>query len=52
MVTKIGKVITNYENLLPIKSHNPLNTWSCEVTSYIKNISPLPQCLWSPYLAG
>ena len=29
--TKIGKVVTYYEKLQPIKSHNPLNTWSCEV---------------------
>ena len=48
-----GKMVIHYKKPQPIKSHNPLNTWSCEVTWQIKNIlSPLPQYLWPPNLAG
>ena len=28
MVTKLGKVVTYYKKLQPIKSHKPLNAWS------------------------
>ena len=28
MATKLGKVVTYYKKLQPIKSDNPLNTWS------------------------
>ena len=32
----------------PIKSHDPLITWSCKIMWYIKNIeSPLSKYLWS-----
>ena len=32
MATKLGKIVTYYKELQPIKPHNPLNTWSHEVT--------------------
>ena len=34
------------------KVNNPLITWSCKIAWQIKNIFPLPQCLWPPNLAG
>ena len=40
----------HYELLL-IKSHNHIITWSWETTWQTKNISPLPQYLWSQNLA-
>ena len=44
MATKLGRVVT-YNDVLPsIKSHDPLMTWSCDITSQTKSIrSPLPQ---------
>ena len=45
MVKKLDRVMTELE-LLPIKSRDPLFTWSCEITRQIKNISPLSQCIW------
>ena len=39
MATKLGKVVTYYENVPPNKLHNPLNTWSREAMWQIKNIS-------------
>ena len=42
MVTKFGRVVNYNEGLLPIKSYNPLTTWSSEVTWQTKaNIFPL-----------
>ena len=32
MAIKLGKVVTYYQKLQPIKIHNPLNTWAREVT--------------------
>ena len=32
IATKLGEVVTYYKKLQPIKSHNPLNTCSREVT--------------------
>ena len=53
MVTKLDKVVTYFKKLQPIKSHNQLNTWSRDVTWLIINIlSPLPEYLWAPNLAG
>ena len=47
------KVVSYYNELPPIKSDNPLNTWSFEITWHIKNVlSPLPQCLKPPKLAA
>ena len=31
-ITKLGKVVTHHKTLLPIKSHEPLTTWSSEIT--------------------
>ena len=39
MTPKLGKMVAYYKKLQSIKSHNPLNTWSREVT-------------WLPNLAG
>ena len=50
MPTKHDKV-THWQGLSPINSHNPLNMHSGEATLQIKNISPLPQCLWSQDLS-
>ena len=39
--TTLGSMVTYHEKLLTIKSHDPLTTWSCEITIQTKNISPL-----------
>ena len=52
MATKLDKVVTYDKKLPPTKLENLLNTLSCEATWKIENISPLPQCLWPPNLAG
>ena len=47
------QMITYHDGLLPIKSHDPLIMWSCEITRQIKIIvSPLSECLWLSKLAG
>ena len=33
-----GKMVTSCHGLPPMKSHNPLNTWSFQVIWYIKNV--------------
>ena len=38
--------------MLSIKSHNPLITWTHQVTWRINVISPYPRNLWTPNLAG
>ena len=44
---KLGKVESYYKGLPRIKSRNPLNTWSHEVTRQTKYVkSLLPQGLW------
>ena len=40
MATKQGKVVTFPEGAPPINSHNPLNTWSCEITWQTEKIIP------------
>ena len=51
MAIKLGKEVIYYNGLLCQKSHNPLNTWSHQVTWQIKYvISLLPQCLKPPNL--
>ena len=32
MATKLGRMVTYLDGLLPMKSHDPLITWSCEIT--------------------
>ena len=45
--------VTYLNELLPIKSRDPLITWSCKITRHTKIIiAPLQQCLWPPNLAG
>ena len=34
----LAKMVTHYEGLPRIKSHNLLNTWSFEITWQIKNV--------------
>ena len=43
MATKLGRVRIYNKELLSIKLHNPLNTWSREVMWQIKNISTAMQ---------
>ena len=43
-------MVAYFERFSLIKSHNPLNTLSREITKLIK--SQLSQCLWSPNFAG
>ena len=31
MATKLGRMIASLDGLLPIMSHDPLITWSCEI---------------------
>ena len=31
MATKLGRIVPYVDELLPIKSHDPLITWSCEI---------------------
>ena len=51
--TKLGRMINNLDTLLPIKSHDPLITWSCDITRQTKtSISPVSACLWPPNLTG
>ena len=46
--TKLDRVGIYNEELLPIKPHDPLVTWSCEITWPTKTTtSLLPQCLCS-----
>ena len=40
IATKLGRVFTDNEEFPLVKSHDPLITWSCEVTWQIKDISP------------
>ena len=50
MTTKLGRMVTCVEGLLPMKSHDPLIMWSGKITRQTKTIrSSLPQCLWPPY---
>ena len=38
--------------LLPIKYNDHIITWFCQIMWQSKNISPLPQCLWTQNLAA
>ena len=54
--TQVGagdvRMETYLDGLLPIKSHDPLITWSCKITWQIKFfIFLLPKCLWPRNLA-
>ena len=53
LTTKLSRIRTYFEGLLPINLLNSLVTWSCEITWQTKTIiSPIQQCLWPPILAG
>ena len=52
MATKLERIVTYLEGRLPMNSHEALTMWSYEITWKIKNISPIPLCLWPPNLAG
>ena len=43
--TQLIRVLTYHEGLPPVKTHNPLITWSCKITWQAKNIL-LSQCPW------
>ena len=38
MATKLGRIVTFHEGIPLRKSHDPLTTWSCEITWQTKNI--------------
>ena len=53
MATKPKRMITYVDGFLPIKSHDPLITWSCKITWQTKIIiSSLLQWLWPPNVVG
>ena len=53
MSTKLTKEVTYHERLLPIKSHDLLVMWSCDITWQTKTIiSPLPLDLWLTNVTG
>ena len=53
MATKLDRMLTYLDGLLPIKSNDPLITWFYKITWHIKTIIFwLPQCLCLPNLAG
>ena len=53
MTTKLDRMVTYLEGLLTIKPFNALITWYFKVTWKTKIIiSPLPEYLWPPNLAG
>ena len=53
IVTKLGKMVTDSEKLLPIKSHDPLIICSYKITWQTKTIiSQRLECLWSPNMVG
>ena len=49
LATKLSRMVTYLEGLLPKKWLNPLTAWSCEITWQNKAIKyPIPKSLWSP----
>ena len=53
MTTKLGKMATYLDEILPIKLHHPTIALSCKIKWQLKVIvSQLPQCLWLPNLAS
>ena len=49
MATKLCKMVTYLDGLLPIKLHDPLITWLCEILGKTKTIiSPLTLDQWPP----
>ena len=49
MATRLGRIVTYVDGLLPIKSHDHLVIRSWEITWQSKSIiSSLPLCLWPP----
>ena len=52
MDNNFDRMVTYFEGDPPIKSYDPVITWSCKITKQIKNISQMPQYLWPPHLAG
>ena len=51
-MVKLGRMVAYLDRLHPIKSNDPLITWSCKITWQTKIIiSPLPQCLRQSNLA-
>ena len=51
--TKLGRMVAYLDRLLPIESHDPLNSWSFKIMWQTKIIiSPLPRWLWPSNLTG
>ena len=52
MSTKLGRMVTYQEGLPPLKACDSLIKCLCEIMWQTKNISPPPECLRPPNLAG
>ena len=53
IVTKLGRMVNYFNQLLPLKLLNHLVTWSCYIMWKTKTIIfSLLQCLWTPNLVG
>lgn len=53
MTTKLRRVMTYHEGILPIKSHRPLISWPSVIIWHNKIIiSPLTLFIWLPNFAG
>ena len=52
IATKYGKVVNYCEGLPPLESHDPLMTWSCEITWQIKNMSTTTMPLTTKLVGG
>ena len=53
MAIKLGRMVIYLDGLLPIKSPGPLIMRLCKIGWRTKIvISSLPECLWSPDIAG
>ena len=51
--SNLERMVTYIDGLPPIKSHNPLITWSCEITWQTESIIiSTPECLRQPNLTG
>ena len=55
MATNLDRVVrrSSHDEFSPTKSHDPLITWSFEITCQTRNIiSSVSECLWPPNLTG
>ena len=53
LATKLSRMVPYSDRLVPIKWHDPLIMWYCEITWQTKgNIFLLSECLWLQNLGG